>query len=136
MGVWSGRARGTTMRNMSGTQSSAQLAQAILAGLTGNTKSASFPAPEGFRAVELCAKTGLRSAGRCAETLVEWFREGQIPQEDNVFQVLRVDLRNGLLAAPWTPPEAVGERTFAALPPEQIDRDRWFRTHLDLCPTA
>lgn len=123
VGVWTGRARGSSMRSVSGGQSSAKLAQTVLVALHRQrgdiANEAAFPLPRGFRPVELCARTGLRSAGRCAQTITEWFTDGQIPEEDDVFQHLRIDLRNNLLAAPWTPSLYVGERTFAALPPEQ-----------------
>ncbi|KIM00345.1 Multimodular transpeptidase-transglycosylase [Paramagnetospirillum magnetotacticum MS-1] len=122
VGVWTGRARGTTMQAMTGAQSSARLAQEILVGLRearpDSLAERAFPPPANYRPVELCARTGLRSAGRCSQTLVEWFADGRPPEEDDVFQLLKVDLRNGLLAAPWTPGDYVVERTFAAFPPE------------------
>ncbi len=123
VGVWTGRARGSAMRSVSGGQSSAKLAQTVLVALHRQqgdiANQAAFPPPQGYKPVELCARTGLRSAGRCAQTLTEWFADGQTPEEDDVFQHLRIDLRNNLLAAPWTPAIYVSERTFAALPPEQ-----------------
>jgi penicillin-binding protein 1C len=110
------------MKSLAGAQSSAGLAQDILLALhrrLGDTSQArGFLPPEGYRPVELCAQTGLRAADRCTEKLVEWFPAGHIPEEDDVFQTLRIDLRNGLLAAPWTPADYVAERTFAALAPE------------------
>jgi penicillin-binding protein 1C len=122
VGVWTGRARGSAMRSVSGGQSSAKLAQTVLVELQRQHgdlgAERGFPPPEGYHPVELCAQTGLRAAGRCAQTLVEWFPDGHVPEEDDVFQHLRIDQRNGLLAAPWTPERYVGERTFAALPPE------------------
>lgn len=135
--VWTGRARGTTMRNLTGASSSAELVQRILLGLHEDRPAAAFPPPEGWQPVELCARTGLRSGGRCSETLTEWFPAGRTPEEDDVFQLVRVDLRNGLLAAPWTPDRFVGERTFADLPPEMA---AWGRENhlppppLDLSP--
>ncbi|MTJ80803.1 MAG: glycosyl transferase, partial [Telmatospirillum sp.] len=122
VGVWTGRARGSSMRSLAGAQSSAALAQTVLLDLHRQRGDAGgargFPPPDGYRPVDLCAKTGLRAAHRCAETMVEWFPDGHVPEEDDVFQILRVDLRNGLLAAPWTPAAVTGERTFAALAPE------------------
>ncbi|MBI5165315.1 MAG: transglycosylase domain-containing protein [Magnetospirillum sp.] len=119
VGVWTGRARGTSMRAVTGASSSAQLAQDILVDLQGERPPAGFPPPDGWRAVELCAQTGLRSAGRCTQSLSEWFAEGRTPEEDEVFQLARIDLRNGLLAAPWTPARYTAERTFATLPADQ-----------------
>ncbi|MBX9635393.1 MAG: hypothetical protein K2X44_10485, partial [Magnetospirillum sp.] len=119
VGVWTGRARGTSMRGVTGASSSAKLAQDILVDLQGGRQPAAFPPPEGWQPVELCAQTGLRSAGRCTQTLSEWFAEGRTPEEDEVFQLVRIDLRNGLLAAPWTPTRFTAERTFATLPADQ-----------------
>lgn len=119
VGVWTGRARGTSMRNVTGASSSARLAQDILVDLHAARQPTAFAPPEGWQPVELCAQTGLRSAGRCAQTLSEWFAEGRTPEEDEVFQLVRIDLRNGLLAAPWTPARFTAERTFATLPADQ-----------------
>lgn len=116
VGVWTGRARGATMRGMTGASSAAKLAQDVLVTLHGDNAPASFEPPDGWQPVELCAQTGLRAGGRCAQTLTEWFAEGRTPEEDDVFQLVRIDLRNGLLAAPWTPPRYTAERTFARLP--------------------
>ncbi|MEI6557773.1 MAG: transglycosylase domain-containing protein [Rhodospirillaceae bacterium] len=130
VGVWTGRIRGASMRSVSGAQSSAQLAQTVLIGLHRHlgdtTTERAFPPPAGYRPVALCAETGLRAVGRCARTITEWFPDGQVPEEDDVFQHLRVDLRNGLLAAPWTPAGYVGERLFAALP---SDLAAWGEAH-------
>lgn len=130
VGVWTGRIRGASMRSVSGAQSSAQLAQTVLIRLHRRlgdlTTERGFPPPVGYRPVELCAETGLRAVGRCARTITEWFPAGQVPEEDDVFQHLRVDLRNGLLAAPWTPAAYVGERLFAALP---SDLAAWGEAH-------
>ncbi|MEO5373919.1 MAG: transglycosylase domain-containing protein [Alphaproteobacteria bacterium] len=140
VGVWTGRARGTTMRSMTGAQSSARLAQDILLALhrdRGDGAERAFPPPEAYRPVELCARTGLRSGGRCAETLVEWFADGLTPEEDTIFQLLKVDVRNGLLAAPWTPRDYVAERTFVALPPEHAawgDANALLPPPLDVSP--
>ncbi len=141
VGVWVGRARGTTMRAVTGAQSAAALAEDVLLDLHhrggGAVATDAFPPPEGYGPVELCARTGLRAAGRCEQTLTEWFADGHPPGEDDVFQTVRVDLRNSLLAAPWTPPRFVGLRTFAALPPDQA---AWGEAHalpqppLDLSP--
>jgi penicillin-binding protein 1C len=142
VGVWVGRARGTSMRAMTGAQSAAKLAEEVLLDIhhrsaNSGGKSAAFPPPDGFSPVELCAHTGLRAAGRCDRTLTEYFAEGHPPEEDDVFQTLRIDLRNGLLAAPWTPARYVGDRTFAALPSDQA---AWGKLHalppppLDLSP--
>ena len=134
VGVWTGRAKGTTMRAVTGAGSSAQLAQGVLTLLHhtrgGEMSDIGFPTPEGWAPVSLCTETGLRAAGRCAHTLVEWFPRGQVPQEDDAFQLVRVDLRNGLLAGPWTPPQFAAERTFATLAPEHAG---WGLTH-DLPP--
>lgn len=119
VGVWTGRARGTSMRGVTGASSSAKLAQDILVDQQGGRQPAAFPPPEGWQPVELCAQTGLRAAGRCTQTLSEWFAEGRTPEEDEIFQLVRIDLRNGLLAAPWTPPRFTAERTFATLPADQ-----------------
>ncbi|MDR3439138.1 transglycosylase domain-containing protein [Telmatospirillum sp.] len=130
VGVWTGRARGSAMRSLAGAQSSAKLAQDVLLDLYRRPGEANqargFPPPEGYRPVELCAQTGLRAANRCTEKLVEWFPAGHVPEEDDVFQMLHVDLRNGLLAAPWTPQVYVAERTFAALAPEHA---AWGQAH-------
>ncbi len=119
VGVWTGRVKGNTMQSLTGAQSAAALAQSILLDLHQRQPNLNdFPPPEGYQPVELCAQTGLRSLGNCAQTLTEWFPDGHLPEEDHIFQRVRIDLRNGLLAGPWTPLVFTGERVFAAFPPE------------------
>jgi penicillin-binding protein 1C len=83
VGVWVGRIDAGTMTQLSGARSAARLAQALLLRLhrvrAGDLQAGSFPPPDGFEPVELCAYTGKRATGSCSPTLIEWLPAAAIP---------------------------------------------------------
>ena len=82
VGVWLGRADAGTMTKLSGANSAARLAHAIMLRATrtkpGEPQGADFPAPPGRVPVELCTFGG-RSDGGCGQTLTEWLRPDELP---------------------------------------------------------
>jgi penicillin-binding protein 1C len=81
VGAWMGRADAGTMAQVSGARGAARLAQAVLLRLHDRTADAleagSFPAPQGYEALPLCAQTGQPDNGACGPTLTEWLPAGQ-----------------------------------------------------------
>ena len=119
-GVWVGRSDAKPMRELGGAGSAAHLAQKILLKLHKNQATGladlSFPPPDGYEAIELCAYTGKKSTAVCKPTLTEWFPKGLTPEDDTHFMQRTIDVRNGLLAGPWTPADKTEARTFVTLP--------------------
>ncbi len=126
IGVWIGHPDARPMHDITGASSAAELARRILDQLHGNERHGqtdlSFPPPDGYKKVAVCAMTGKRATAACDPVFEEWFKPGQEPQQDDdAFQSLAVDMRNGLLAHAGTPAHYVERRTFINLPPRYAD---------------
>ncbi len=126
IGVWIGHPDARPMHEITGASSAAELARRILDQLHGDERHGqtdlSFPPPEGYKQVAVCALTGKRATAACDPVFEEWFKPGQEPQqEDDAYQRLAVDVRNGLLAHAGTPARYVEQRTFINLPPRYAD---------------
>ncbi len=120
VGVWAGRSDSRPMKALGGSSSAALLARRILlylhrdsnAGMADRT----FPKPEGGGFVSLCALSGGKNIGRCDRAFMEWFARGMAPEAETVHRVVDIDIRNGLLATPWTPYQMRQKGTFLDLP--------------------
>lgn len=126
LGVWVGHPDARPMHELTGAGSAAELARRILNSLHGDERHGladlSFPHPEGYKQVAVCAMTGKRATAACDPVFEEWFRPGQEPREnDDAYLRLAVDVRNGLLAHAATPERYVERRTFISLPPRYAD---------------
>lgn len=126
IGVWIGHPDARPMHEITGASSAAELARRILDQLHGDERHGqtdlSFPPPEGYQQVAVCALTGKRATSACDPVFEEWFKPGQEPQqEDDAYLRLAVDARNGLLAHAGTPARYVEQRTFINLPPRYAD---------------
>ena len=126
LGVWIGNPDARPMHELTGGSSAAELARQILNLLHGNERHGqtdlSFPHPNGYKRVSVCALTGKRATPACDPVFEEWFKPGQEPQQDDdAYLRLSIDLRNGLLAHAGTPKRYVERRTFVRLPPRYAD---------------
>jgi penicillin-binding protein 1C len=123
VGAWVGRADGRSMMRLNAASSAAALVQEILTALhpeerTG-LKDLSFPAPDGFRPVRVCALSGKIATPACDRVFVEWFRPGEEPVDSCDAHVrIAVDARDGRPATPATPAEFVHAQTFTVLDAE------------------
>lgn len=126
LGVWIGHPDARPMHDITGAGSAAELARQILGMLHGNERHGqtdlSFPRPEGYKRMAVCALTGKRATPACDPVFEEWFKPGQEPlQFDDTYIRLAIDLRNGLLAHAGTPKQYVELRTFVRLPQRYAD---------------
>ncbi|WP_243370726.1 transglycosylase domain-containing protein [Microvirga solisilvae] len=92
VGVWVGRGDAGTMHELTGARAAAALARPILlklhGSLPGDLVDASFPAPRGYRSVELCMNEGKDSAGSCGQMISEWIPENvDPPLKDATFRI-------------------------------------------------
>jgi penicillin-binding protein 1C len=120
VGVWVGRADARPVAELTGYTSAALLTRKIMLGLhekdTTGLRDLSFPPPDGFVAVRLCALTGLRASPSCDRAVDEFLPSSQVPMASCRAHVrLTVDTRNGLLASRWTPPAFLADRSFVEL---------------------
>ena len=121
VGVWVGRADYRPMVGLTGYTSSARLARQILLSLHADQQDGlvdlSFPAPDRFREVRLCAMTGKVASPLCDRTTTEWFKPGAEPTAVcNAHLRVAIDTRTGIVASSKTPRRLVDVRTFALLP--------------------
>jgi len=122
VGVWVGDPDFRPMNRLSGYQSAAALAKALLLRLHGaeaqGLHDLSFPAPRGHQPIRLCALTGARAGDACDRVTVEWLRSGDEPKHACAAHMrLLVDSRTGRAASRQTPRAFVEPRTFVDLPP-------------------
>jgi penicillin-binding protein 1C len=106
VGVWVGRADVGPMRGLGGITSAAELAHAVMADVErdrGPAKSdLSFPAPEAYRGVEVCASG---EPAVCPAVFHEWVPDHDADKAANIL----IDRRTGALALQSTPREDVFE---------------------------
>ncbi len=122
VGVWIGHPRNAPMNHISGSFI-ASLAHGIMTALhpdeVRGLNTEHFPLPEGTVPVEICALSGLPTAGDCPETFIEYFKDGTEPHRVcPVHRRYAVDGKTGELASARTPAGRVEERLFTVLPAE------------------
>jgi penicillin-binding protein 1C len=121
VGVWVGDPDFRPMNRLSGYRGAAELVHRILTDLhrdqLDGLAAVSFPAPRGYRAVRLCALTGLRATDACDRVVTEWMRPGTEPVEScRAHFRVAVDRRSGRVATASTPRNAVDWKTVVDLP--------------------
>lgn len=126
LGVWLGHPDARPMHDVTGAGNAAALTKRILNRLHGEERNGladlSFPHPDGYKPVSICALTGKLATSGCDPVFEEWFRPGEEPkQDDDAHLRLAIDVRNGLLATARTPAQDREWRTFVNLPPRYAD---------------
>lgn len=120
VGVWTGRSDSRPMKALGGASSAALLVREILLflhrGMDSGMADRAFANPEGGGFVSLCAVSGGRNTGRCDRAFMEWFAKGMAPEAETVHREADIDIRNGLLATPWTPYPMRKKNRFLDLP--------------------
>ena len=82
-----------------------------------------FARPQGIVEVEICADSGLLPTDLCPRRRSEWFIEGTQPtRQDDMYQRIALDQRDGQRARPDTSPQDVVYRTYWVLP---ADLQEW-----------
>jgi hypothetical protein len=78
-----------------------------------------FERPDGVVTATVCVPSGKLPSKYCGKTTQDIFAADSLPkEEDDWWQPIKVDSRNGLLATSRTPTKYVEERVFIVLPPE------------------
>jgi len=134
VGVWVGNADGSLVRNISSASSSLRIWRDFMQFAVDhlNIPPKPFPQPPGL----VRAKVTVPGPEGC-RTVEDWFPAGQAPTPEptvvgsvppgtgtpaatgsGTCRTVRIDIRNGLLAGPDTPPEFVKEVTFIDVPPD------------------
>ena len=116
-GVWAGNSDNSPMYNITSTSISYRaLRDFMVAALEGKPVS-KFEKPAGLAEVELCAPSGLKVNDSCGRKIKTLYPKAKAPKkEDDWWQRVKIDIRDGLLATELTPPQFVQERAALVIP--------------------
>lgn len=119
VGVWVGNNDNHPMKDITGIVGAApiwnQFFEEFLKGKPVNQ----FMRPDNIKEVEICKITGQLSDSLCPEKMTEVFLKGTEPKEPSkMFKVLKIDIRNNLLASDKCPSEFTKNKIFIDYPPE------------------
>lgn len=120
-GVWVGNSDNTPMEHSSGITGAAPLWHNFMERVTAGTPVHDFVEPPGMQWVEVCNESGLLPTDLCPpdHRHKDIFLTERVPtQPDNVWQKIRIDKTNNLVAVGNCPPDTVEEKVFAVYPPE------------------
>jgi membrane peptidoglycan carboxypeptidase len=135
VGVWTGNADNSPMREVSGITGAAPIWRDVMQAILRGLPERGFAPPEGLVQVEICADSGLLPNPDCPHRRLEWFIAGREPTEMcGWHRTVRIDRLSGMLAGPNCPEDTVEERVYVFWPPDALD---WARGQgLTLPPTA
>ena len=118
-GVWAGNADNSPMVNITSTSISWRALRDFMQAALEGVPDRGFERPEGVVTATVCVPSGKLPSKYCGKTTQDIFAAESLPkEEDNWWQPIKVDSRNGLLATSRTPRQYVQERVFIVLPPE------------------
>jgi membrane peptidoglycan carboxypeptidase len=118
-GVWAGNADNSPMVNITSTSISWRALRDFMQAALEGVPDSGFERPEGVVSATVCVPSGLLPSKYCGKTTQDIFAADGLPkEEDNWWQPVKVDSRNGLLATSQTPRQYVEERVFIVLPPD------------------
>ncbi|MDP2691408.1 MAG: transglycosylase domain-containing protein [bacterium] len=125
VGVWVGNVDNSPMRNTSGISGAGPIFHDVMQAATKNLQPKSFPRPQGMVQKEICRLSGKLPTEFCSHTMKEWFIAGTEPrEEDDLFQSVPIDTRNGLKATGGCDQHFVHSEVFVFFPAEL---QRWAR---------
>lgn len=120
-GVWVGNADNAPMEHISGITGAGPLWHNFMERVTAGTPVHNFAEPKGMKWVEVCNESGLLPTDLCPadHRHSEIFLEERVPtQPDNVWQKIKIDKTNGMVATDTCSPDMIDEKVFAVYPPE------------------
>jgi len=119
-GVWVGNANNSPMERVSGITGAGPLWRNFMERVLAGKPIQEFVMPPGMVRVEVCDESGLLPTEYCPpdHRHTEIFLAEQAPKDpDNVWQKIKIDRTNGLLATELCP-DLIEEKIFAVYPPE------------------
>jgi membrane carboxypeptidase/penicillin-binding protein PbpC len=119
VGVWVGNSDNAPMQEVAGVNGAGTIWRAIMEAYHQSRTVQPFARPAGIDTVAICADTGALAGDACPNHIDELFIAGTEPKTSDVaFKQARVAGDGSCLAASYTPPDQVRERTFILYPPE------------------
>lgn len=117
-GVWVGNTDNSPMNDLSGVGGAAPIWNRFMTTALAGRPATGFAPPPGVRQWETCSDTGAIPGEACPRKRNLWFAEDRppLPQEQDLYQLVRLDKTTGKLATEFTPPEAIEEKVFKVYP--------------------
>ncbi len=116
--VWAGNSDNSPIVNIFSTSISFRAMRDILLGYYDGSPITAFKRPAGVVEETLCVPSGLLPSNLCGRTTQDLFVADDLPEEeDDWWQHVRIDARNGLLAGPLTSSQYVRQEIMLVLPP-------------------
>lgn len=118
VGVWVGNSDNSPMRGSTGVTGAAPIWHDFMLAYHDQLPVRPFQPPPGVRRVEVCADTGASPSAVCPAQASWWFAADRlpVPKDQDLWQSVAIDSRNGLLAGPTTPQEFVVSQVFKQYP--------------------
>jgi len=118
-GVWAGNADNSPMVNITSTSISWRALRDFMQAALEGVPDKAFERPDGVVTATVCVPSGKLPSKYCGKTTQDIFAADSVPKEqDNWWQPIKVDSRNGLLATSRTPAKYVQDKVFIVLPPD------------------
>lgn len=141
-GVWAGNSDNTPMYNITSTSISYRALRDFMVEALRDTPATQFERPDGLHEVELCQPSNLKPTPSCGRKVKSLIADSTAPKkDDDWWQRVKVDIRDGLLATELTPPQFVQERFGLAIPESvqgfaRSQAEEWARyLNLGVAPT-
>jgi membrane peptidoglycan carboxypeptidase len=144
VGIWAGNSDNSPIANIFSTSIGFRAMRDVMLAAYAGKPQTPTPRPAGVVEETVCVPSGLKPSPLCGRTTRDLFVKDALPEkEDDWWQRVRIDVRNGLLAGPATPPQFIQEQVMLVLPQEvlrtEADRARaqeWAQAlNLPLAPT-
>lgn len=124
VGVWVGNTDNSPMLGTSGVTGAGPIFHDVMDAVHRNEPFKEFARPTTVLTRQVCRLSG-KLPGLCPHLITESFLPGTEPtEEDDLYQMMRIDTRNGLRASQDCPDEFVREELMVVFPPEL---EKWSR---------
>ncbi len=124
VGVWAGNSDNAPIVNIFSTSISFRAMRDIMIAAYNGRPQTPFQRPEGVVEETVCVPSGMKATPLCGKTTTDLFVKDALPKDDDTWwRRVRVDIRNGLLAGPTTPPQFVEEKVMLVFPPDLMKTD-------------
>jgi membrane peptidoglycan carboxypeptidase len=134
-GVWAGNADNSPMVNITSTSISWRALRDFMLAAHEGKPARWFERPEGLVEASVCVPSGLKPGELCGKTTPsDLFVSESLPEkEDDWWRLVKIDVRNGLLASERTPPQFIAERAALVIPDDlpqfaKEQAEEWART--------
>ena len=112
-GVWVGNSDNSPMLNVSGVTGAGPIWNQFMTAAHDGEPVVAFSPPPGVRQYEICADTGALPSQACPARRQRYFAEDRppLPQEKDLWQLIRLDKTSGRLANEFTPAKISRKRS-------------------------